>query len=40
MLFLTLSRLKKAYSFIETRKKMAKLGTIDIKNNCISDLID
>ena len=39
--FLTLPKFqKKAYSLIETQKKMAKLGTTDIKNDCISDLID
>ena len=32
--------LKKAYSFIETRKKMRGLDTTNNKNDCISDLID
>ena len=32
--------LKKAYSLIETRKRMAELGTTDNKNDCISDLVD
>ena len=32
--------LKKAYSLIETRKRMAELGTTDIKNDRISDLVD
>ena len=32
--------LKKACSLIETRKKMAELGTTDTKNDRISDLVD
>ena len=32
--------LKKAYSLIETQKRMAKLGTTDNKNDRISDLVD
>ena len=32
--------LKKAYSLIETRKKMAELGTTDTRNDQISDLVD
>ncbi len=32
--------LKKAYALIETRKKMAALGTTDIKNDRMSDLVD
>ncbi|MCJ1342946.1 hypothetical protein MMC31_001135, partial [Peltigera leucophlebia] len=32
--------LKKAYSLIETRKKMVELGTTDIKNDSMSDLVD
>ena len=32
--------LKKAYSLIETRKKMVELGTTDTKNGRISDLVD
>ena len=34
------SILKKAYSLIETRKKMVELGTTDIKNDRMSDLVD
>ena len=34
------SILKKAYSLIETRKKMVGLGTTDVKNDRISDLVD
>lgn len=32
--------LKKAYSLIETQKRMSELGTTDNKNDCISDLVD
>ncbi|MCJ1347605.1 hypothetical protein MMC31_005833, partial [Peltigera leucophlebia] len=32
--------LNKAYSLIETRKKMVELGTTDIKNDRMSDLVD
>ncbi len=32
--------MKKAYSLIETRKKIAELGTTDTWNNRISDLVD
>ena len=32
--------MKKAYSLIETRKKMAKPGTTDTRNDGISDLVD
>ena len=31
--------LKKTYGIIETQKKMAELSTTDIKNDCISDLV-
>ena len=34
------SILQKAYSLIETRKKMAELGTTDVKNDRMSDLVD
>lgn len=32
--------LQKAYRLIETRKKMAELGTTDVKNDGMSDLVD
>lgn len=32
--------LKKTYSLIETRKRMAELGTTDTRNDQISDLVD
>lgn len=32
--------LKKTYSFMKTRKKMAGLGSTNNKNDCISDLVD
>lgn len=34
------SILKKAYEFIETRKRMVELGTTNIKNDRMSDLVD
>lgn len=32
--------LKKAYNFLKTSIKIAKLGFIDNKNNCINKLVD
>lgn len=32
--------LKKAYSLIETRKRMVELGTTNVKNDRMSDLVD
>lgn len=34
------SILQKAYNFIKTRKKIAELSIINVKNNKISNLVD